>query len=78
MDIYSTASLPEFIILLGKEIYSVLVPGGRKALNSFINVLKSLSGSFGYDALIGLPSLDIRLEDIRTSRMPSGTCLIFR
>lgn len=37
--------------------------------HSFINVLKSLSGSFGYDALIGLPSLDIRLEDIRTSRM---------
>ena len=69
VDIYSTTSLQEFILLLGKEIYTSLVPKGRKVLDSFINVLKSLSGSFGYDALTGLPSFDVRLGDIRSPEM---------
>lgn len=65
VDIYSTTSLQEFILLLGKEIYTTLVPKGKKALDSFLNVIKSLSGSFGYDALTGLPSFDVKLGDIR-------------
>ncbi len=69
VDIYSTTSLQEFILLLGKEIYTSLVPKGRKVLDSFINVLKSLSGSFGYDALTGLPSFDVRLGDIRSPEL---------
>lgn len=69
VDIYSTTSLQEFILLLGKEIYTSLVPKGRKVLDSFVNVLKSLSGSFGYDALTGLPSFDVRLGDIRSPEM---------
>ena len=69
VDIYSTTSLQEFILLLGKEIYTSLVPKGRKVLDSFVNVLKSLSGSFGYDALTGLPSFDVRLGDIRSPEL---------
>lgn len=65
VDIYSTTSLQEFILLLGKEIYTTLAPKGKKALDSFLNVIKSLSGSFGYDALTGLPSFDVKLGDIR-------------
>ena len=65
VDIYSTTSLQEFILLLGKEIYNTLVPKGKKVLDSFLNVIKSLSGSFGYDALTGLPSFDVKLGDIR-------------
>lgn len=65
VDIYSTTSLQEFILLLGKEIYTTLVPDGKKALDSFLNVIKSLSGSFGYDAMTGLPSFDVKLGDIR-------------
>ena len=64
VDIYSTTSLREFVLLLGKEIYTTLAPKGKKVLDTFINVLKSLSGSFGYDALTGLPSFDVRLGDI--------------
>ena len=51
VDIYSTTSLHEFILLLSKEIYSELIPKGKKFLDSFISVLKSLSGCFGYDPL---------------------------
>ena len=65
VDIYSTTSLQEFVLLLGKEIYTSLVPKGKQVLDKFINVLKSLSGNFGYDALTGLPSFDVRLGDIR-------------
>ena len=65
VDIYSTTSLHEFILLLSKEIYSELIPKGKKFLDSFISVLKSLSGCFGYDPLSGLPSFDVKLGDIR-------------
>ncbi len=65
VDIYSTTSLHEFILLISKEIYSELVPKGKRFLDSFISVLKSLSGCFGYDALTGLPSFEVRLGDIR-------------
>lgn len=65
IDIYSTTSLQEFILLLGKEVYSNLASQGKKVLDSFIGALKSLSGSFGYDALTGLPSFDVKLGDIR-------------
>lgn len=65
VDIYPTTSLHEFILMLSKEIYTSLVPKGRKVLGSFVGVLKSLSGSFGYDAMTGLPSFNVKLGDIR-------------
>lgn len=65
VDIYSTTSLQEFILLLSKEIYTTLAPKGKQILDSFICVLKSLSGSFGYDVLTGLPSFEVKLGDIR-------------
>lgn len=65
VDIYPTTSLHEFILMLSKEIYSSLAPKGKKVLDSFISVLKSLSGSFGYDAMTGMPSFDVKLGDIR-------------
>lgn len=69
VDIYSTTSLQEFILLLSKEIYTVLVSKGKRTLDSFISILKSLSGSFGYDAMTGLPTFDVRLGDIRTPEL---------
>lgn len=65
VDIYPTTSLHEFILLLGKEVYLHIAPQGKKALDSFIAALKSPSGSFGYDALAGLPSFDVKPGDIR-------------
>ena len=69
VDIYSTTSLHEFILLLSKEIYTQLVPKGRQALDVFISVLKSLTGSFGYDPMTGLPVFDVRLGDIRSPEL---------
>ncbi|MGM9749339.1 MAG: ATP-binding protein, partial [Candidatus Cryptobacteroides sp.] len=39
-------------------------PMGRKVLDLFIGALKSLYGSFGYDAHTGLPTFNIMLGDI--------------
>lgn len=64
VDIYSTTSFHEFILLLSKEIYSTLVPKGRQALSAFLAMLKSLTGSFGYEPLTGLPTFDVKLGDI--------------
>lgn len=77
VDIYSTTSLQEFILLLGKEIYTTLAPKGKKVLDSFISVLKSISGSFGYDALTGLPSFDVKLGDIRLPELTLSEILAY-
>lgn len=77
VDIYSTTSLQEFILLLGKEIYTTLAPKGKKVLDSFISVLKSISGSFGYDTLTGLPSFDVKLGDIRLPELTLSEILAY-
>ena len=64
-DIYPTTSLHEFVLFLSKEIYSVLVPKGKVALNRFLSVLRSLTGSFIYDPVSGVPSFDVKLGDIQ-------------
>jgi len=69
VDIFPTTSLHEFILFLGKEIYSSLVPRGRSALDSFLSILKSISGSLRYDPVIGMPSFDLRLGDIHSPEL---------
>lgn len=64
VDILPSTSLREFTLLLGKEIYSSLVPFGFKAVNLFLSTLRSLYGNFGFDHSHGLPTFDIKLGDI--------------
>ena len=71
-DIYPTTSLHEFVLFLSKEIYSVLVPKGRAAVDAFLSIIKSLKGSFGYDPLTGGPSFDIKLGDIHSPELTLG------
>lgn len=68
-DIYPTTSLHELIMFLSKEIYSVLVPKGKTAIDKFLAGLHSLAGSFGYDPVSGLPTFDVKLGDIRTPEL---------
>jgi hypothetical protein len=53
-------------LFLSKEIYSVLVPKGKAALDKFLTALRSLAGSFGYDPIASTPIFDVKLGDIRT------------
>ena len=47
VDIFPTTSLHEMVLFLSKEIYSNLVPKGKKALKFFLSTIKSLTGSLG-------------------------------
>ena len=68
-DIYPTTSLHELVLFLSKEIYSVLVPKGKTALDKFLAGLHSLSGSIGYDPITGTPKFDIKLGDIHSPEL---------
>ena len=68
-DIYPTTSLHELVLFLGKEIYSVLVPKGRAALDKFLAGLHSLSGCLGYDPVSNTPTFNIKLGDIHSPEL---------
>lgn len=68
-DIYPTTTLHELVLFLSKEIYSVLVPKGKAAIDRFLAGLHSLSGSFGYDPASGIPTFDVRMGDIHTPEL---------
>ncbi len=72
VDIYPTTSLHEFVLFLSKEIYSVLVPKGKATLNRFLSGLRSLTGSFTYDPVSGVPSFDVKLGDIQAPELTLG------
>lgn len=68
-DIYPTTSLHELVLFLSKEIYSVLVPKGKTALDKFLAGLHSLAGSFGYDPISNTPTFNIKLGDIHSPEL---------
>jgi len=63
-DIYATTSLSELVLYLSKEIYSRLVPFGKRTYDRFISILRSLNGSFSYDPISGVPAFNLKLGDI--------------
>ena len=69
VDIFPTTSLHEMVLFLSKEIYSNLVPKGKKALKFFLSTIKSLTGSLGYDPATGTPSFDVKLGDINNPEL---------
>ena len=69
VDIYPTTSLHEFVLFLSKEIYSMLVPKGKTALDKFLSGLHSLAGSLGYDPFTNTPRFDIKLGDIHSPEL---------
>ncbi len=64
-DILQTNSLAEFTYLIGKSIFNTLVSKNQARIRSFLGMLKSLKGSFGFDPISGVPSFNIQLGDIR-------------
>ena len=68
-DIYPTTSLHELVLFLSKEIYSVLVPKGKAALDTFLAGLHSLAGCLGYNPVTNTPTFDIKLGDIHTPEL---------
>jgi len=65
IDIYATGDLRELAFILGKEIFNVLKPKGRKLIDTFFEVITSLRPAFKFDQLTGEPVFDIGLGEIR-------------
>lgn len=63
VDVYSTRSLSDFVLCLGKVILDELKPKGKKALSMFINVMSSLKTGISYD-VSGVPSWTVSVGDI--------------
>lgn len=64
IDILQTRSIRELALSLSQAIFGSLAPLGKKLLQDFIGVLKSLHGHFGFDATTGFPTFDIQLGDV--------------
>ena len=65
IDILQSNSLSEFTYLLGKAVFNALAEKSQKGVKGFLAALKSLKGTFGFDALTGLPTFNIQLGDIQ-------------
>lgn len=64
IDIYATNNLKEFVFKLGKEIFEILKPNGKKFVDSFFSIISSLRPAFKLDTLTGAPTFDIGIGEI--------------
>jgi len=69
IDIYSTSSLRELVLALGKEIFEELKPKERKFMDQFFQIITSLRAGFRLDNISGEPSLEIGLGDIQEANI---------
>lgn len=69
MDIFSTKSLADFVILLGKTVIGKLDSIPQKAVATIANIFKSCHIVFSADAITGLPqaSLDFKEQDTQNT-----------
>ena len=65
VDIYATKNLCDFVYELGRQIVNTLKPRGKKALEKFIDIVKSLRTGISFDVQ-GVPSWNVELGDIQT------------
>lgn len=65
IDIYSARNLREMVYAMGREILNILKPKGKKAFETFIEVVGSLRSGIRYDAA-GIPSWNVEIGDIKS------------
>lgn len=63
-DILHTSGLQEFVCEFGREVYSRLIPRGRKMIQSLAMAVRSLTPSFSFDPLNGLPKISLEVGNV--------------
>ena len=63
IDIYATKNLSDFVYEMGRQIVNALKPRGKKAIESFIDTVKSLRTGITFDVQ-GLPSWNVELGGV--------------
>lgn len=64
IDIYDTKNLQEFTYELGKGILNTLKSKGRKTLESFLTILKSLKAGISFD-INGVPEWNLSIGELQ-------------
>ncbi len=65
VDILHTSTFREFIFAFGTAVFEAVATRSERMRKQFVALLKSLSASFGYDAVQNMPTFDIKLGDIQ-------------
>ena len=65
VDIYATGSLKELVFILGKHIFEILKPKGKKFIEQFFATISSLRPAFKLDPVSGQPVFDIGIGEIQ-------------
>jgi len=64
VDIFSTSTAREFVLLFGKEVFKVLKSSQKRFSEKFFQYVKSLAYSVTLDPVTGAPSFNIQLGQI--------------
>lgn len=64
IDILDTNNFSDFVFTLGNAVFEKVARRSNKLMKLFPMIMKSLQASFGYDAVKGSPTFDIKLGDI--------------
>ena len=64
VDILHTTSLRELAFAMSKEVFNTLKPQGKKILDEFLTMFRSLNLSLDYNPASGLPEFSLHLGDI--------------
>lgn len=67
IDIYATKSLRDFILSLSRVILEQLKPFGRKAIERFVNCVRTLQAGISFDVM-GNPSFNVQLGDLHDAQ----------
>ena len=65
VDILHTTTFREFILAFGTAVFDSVATRNEKLRKQFVNFLKSLNASFGYDTIQNMPTFDVRLGDVQ-------------
>ena len=65
IDIYATKNLGDFVYEMGRQIVNALKPRGKKAIESFVDAVKSLRAGISFNVQ-GLSSWNVELGDVQT------------
>ncbi|MDO4497392.1 MAG: ATP-binding protein [Bacteroidales bacterium] len=61
IDLLHTSSLRELTYTFGLEVFNTMKSQSQKAALSLVQALKSLAGTFGFDALSGMPTFTVEV-----------------
>ena len=63
-DILHTSGFQEFVCEFGKEVYSRLIPRGQKVIQSIAAAIRSLSPTFSFDPISGMPAISLEVGNV--------------